>query len=516
VSVFEGLSESAPRRSWYAAGKVNEEEGDGHEERGWIHPSNRYHPFGDTDNGFATHGSWATQNMDKVERATPEAIGSTTLDTLSGMLRHGWIRKTYTNQYHIGRHEDLPRVMRHIQKHHPEHERVHVIVGAKMECDAEHYRFPVEPQRASQRRAASQAGWKDYLARHRVTHTMEPLNQAGTHSLKPWEERDHDQHSHSTAGGHYGGRAHRELERSHRLGRSEADNESMSNPPTSIQWGDNNWMKRREHAWIAPDGTYHKLKSHEHHADATGELGGEKAAYFNSDRYDDIHSMLKKGWVRKVDKAIYHIDGGPADLHISKHTQRVFDHVDDYHPDVNRISINYGNRGMDMRFFNRSKSTGKFELDPRLGRSEADNESRADQLIRVVLESMSDPPTSIQWGDNNWMKRREHAWIAPEGTYHKLKPHEHHADATGELGGESYDIHSMLKKGWVRKADKAIYHIDGNSARPHESKHIQRVFDHVDDYHPDVNRISINYGNQGINMRFFNRSKSTGKFELEP
>lgn len=256
------------------------------------------------------------------------------------------------------------------------------------------------------------------------------------------------------------------------------DKKHRDRPPFSGDFADPD-----NRAWISPEGEVHSLSF----VDSGGEMRTPTHFGFADDRLGfmgkwdgSYRRLLKDGWIRKVADHSYHVGHESV-------IPKVLDHVREHHPEVEtaRVLVHPGapesarEHRAHLRFVN-TKSGEMYE------------------------STTSQPPTSIQWSDPNWMTNREHAWISPEGKYHKLDPNDHHEYWAQKRRGTS--LHGLLDKGWIRKADKGIYHVG-------DMQHIPRVFAHLKERHPEVRRIALvhpgaEYSGMPFQTTFFNRNGS--------
>ena len=76
----------------------------------------------------STHVEWARDNQHLIPKdhkvflmdrpRTPEHLSH--YETAHKMIHGGWIRKADVKNYDIGTHEQIPTVIAHVKKHHPE------------------------------------------------------------------------------------------------------------------------------------------------------------------------------------------------------------------------------------------------------------------------------------------------------------------------------------------------------------------------------------------------------------
>lgn len=299
------------------------------------------------------------------------------------------------------------------------------------------------------------------------------------------------------------------------------------------EWGrpGNDFDEPGNRAWLSPKGDVHKLGA-PRGRDAVVQAPGAKASreghppWFPTETHSgwarrsqhihgqedaDIDSLQREGWIRKKTSRAY--SAYTSDLASHEAMMRnVGAHLKKHHPEVSYALVNTDRDG------NIYVNQAGQEVDFR-GKV-LESSTTGDKINEAA-------PTAIRWGDKNWMQSREHAWISPEGEYHKLGPKEHHSSTTKAIGGTARNgiraQDDMIRGGWIRKADAAIYHVSGNPERPHESPHTQRVFDHIEDHHPEVDRVSILFQHEvegqsraeSRDTRFFNRNRETGHWEPE-
>lgn len=432
----------------------NEEYDEEHEERGWIHPSGRYHQFHDV---METHGSWAKKNLGKVKRATPDAIkywgnDSSTgerdiipMETAFGMLSHGWVRKTYTNQYHIGRGEDLHKVMKHVAKHHPEHDQVHVIVGPHLERDCMHYRMPVEDHKKIRKLAGS--ALQDHFDAYEAN-SQSPLNPEGTGSL------------------------------------------TFEGLKARFNFGSD------DRGWIDPNGEYHHI-------------GGEAHGRWTGDRgMGSLFDVMGVGWVRKADKNQYHVDKHHSGtIH---QLPMIMSHVREHHPEVKTIHLIHGMHPDHAHRFNlpvkdpseyeghTPDSLEQYKTNKEYSEFRPMSESRADMLIKEFMQK-----PLPDFSGPAFLQKRHHGWITPQDHHIPLGAKDHHnvwamrdlgkSDRLARFAGPDKSLQRVTrdmvgKGGWIRKFSHDCYTVKDNS-------HVHRALKHVDRVHPSVNGVRVSTEN---------------------
>jgi len=102
----------------------------------WIEPNGRTHVLGREE----IHGDWATARPEmwpKRAYAVYRAAAGRGDDTyhdesrqMSRMMKAGWVRKAGAAAYHVHAREQIPRVLAHVRRWHPDVDEFHVDVGS--------------------------------------------------------------------------------------------------------------------------------------------------------------------------------------------------------------------------------------------------------------------------------------------------------------------------------------------------------------------------------------------------
>lgn len=503
-----------------------------HHNRAWISPEGKVHALRQGTEAEPwrgdTHGGWAMDNrhVHGEERGDLWTV-------FDNMQSNGWVRKTAKDFYDIGPYNEdsLATVHKHFTTHHPELDSVRVYSSRgggevhrlyKGGINEETSRFITEPSLDD-----VPGDWSDHKNRawispegkiHKLkngtdsepwggqTHTMwaeENRHVHGFHGVDAWSlvstlqrhgwirkttkncydigRRKYDDEGALAAVHQHFTTHHPELrsvnvlsmEGMHKLHKRLRDPESekratdlihralTQNESSEHSWKDefgekSDWAHLQHRAWISPEGEVHHLGR-----DGQETHGGWITRVRNSQNpYTEYDDMTKAGWVRKVN---------PRRYTGAKHAvKNVIAHLRQHHPEVERALFTAAS-GVPYT---------EYVVHPKSGSVTKRGLSHDNTPM-----SESAPPTSIQWNNPNWMFDRDHAWISPEGEVHKLDKGDHHAYWAMRRGG---DFRSMLDRGWIRKADKAIYQVG-------DPMHFPRVFQHVDTVHPRVKRISITH-----------------------
>lgn len=303
-----GLPESAPRAS-----NLTERFDSAH--RGWLAPDGTEHPLGDF---LETHTAWAGKHRDIVQsyhgESAPEHLRG--MNLFDWMLERGWTRKVHSNQYHVMHHGQVPAVVAHVQKRHPEVKHVDVIVGLSGD---QMYKLPA---------SGSPTRWNERsMARHAYRRGDDVPD-------------EYNVRQESVADGLIAEALFRRGDRT-RTYTSSSDQVVKSS------------RRGAARAWIDPAGKVYPLRGvfqktgttwHpewvEKHQDLvskhlihTGGLMSKRKL----DRYATMVHMMRHGWIRKASKTVYETG--------SKHLHKAVHHFRTHHPDepVARVRVHQSN-----------------------------------------------------------------------------------------------------------------------------------------------------------------------------
>lgn len=436
-------------------------------EHAWISPTGEYHKLEPNDH----HLYWANRRGDDFKP----------------MLDRHWIRKADRAIYQVGHKSDFPRVLAHVDETHPEVKRISIThpldfsglttstrfnkVGEKWQPEkvAEAAEEPVRVSRPDEVRAIAKRAKLD-IGRFDIKQLLMGMK----------AEREHDKPGDTDIiKGSSTARAEKLLKVALAHVRERGDYYTRLKKVEEGA-GRGGYLGTRDAGWIAPDDTYHQLPKgtvHDYWIRDNGPLLASTGVKPDAFGYDK-RAIIGAGWIQKHAANVY-------SAHDKSAVPRVVKHFTERHPEVKRVMVSF--------------KTGGNVYVTRDGTVKEPIPFRAEEQVQ-----------------ENWMRTREAAWVAPDDTVHPLRQRQFHVHwvtdnaqyHAPELvqrhdgGIDAFETeNAMLKHGWFKKQDKDMYHADASS--------LGRVHKHFTTHHPELDSVHVSgAGRLGTTLRLFRDGRS--------